>query len=464
MRFPIRSQILLPTSIVMLTVVLGSFAINVRLVQQTEAARIEQRIEEVSRILEASSFPLTDRVLQQMAGLTGAEFVLLDENGGLSGTSDTELSSSSFPREEPEPTVGLGETLVVGNNRFFHRIVPLRSARDASVLRLHVFFNAAEYRRIWQQALLPSLLAAGSALIAAVGCAFWIGGSVSKSTSRIMSHLGHIAAGDFKPSTLPSRDDELRDIAMELNRTSEMLERYESEVRFGERMKTMVAMGAGLAHQIRNSATGCRMALDIFAEENPSTEDEGLLVARRQLSLMENYLQRFLLLAKVEPNRIERTTGDLNELIEQAVSLVRHTARHLNADLQHVPSGAEHFVTGDLISIEQAIVNLLMNAIEAATSAAVCQSSGANTPAACVCIETRVAGGFVEVVVRDNGDGPGGDQDLFAPFVSSKQAGIGLGLAVVKDVADEHQGTARWNRADGWTEFAISLPLATEER
>lgn len=462
MRFPIRSQILLSTSIVMLAVVLGSFAINVRLVQQAEATRIQQRIERVSGILEESTFPLTDRVLQQMAGLTGAEFVLMDETGDVSGSSDSEFSRLGFSPEKIESADGLGATVMVGNNQYFHRVVTLSPSRQASVLRLHAFFDAGEYRRIWQQALLPSLFAAGSALVAAVACAYWIGGSVAKSTKEIMSQLGHIAAGDFRPWALPNRDDELRDIVIELNRTSDMLERYESEVRDGERIKTLVAMGAGLAHQIRNSATGCRMALDIFSEENSLIDDEGLRVARRQLSLMETYLQRFLLLAKVEPDRVEHSTGELNEIVEQALSLVRHAARHLNADLERVPTDVAMFVSGDLVSIEQAIVNLLLNAIEAASTNAVSQSSGGQDSTACVRVETRRNKDTVEVLVRDNGAGPSGDQDLFAPFVSTKQTGIGLGLAIVKDVADQHQGSASWSRADGWTEFAISLPITTE--
>ena len=475
MRFPIRSQILLPMSVVMLLAVLGSSAISVWLARRSARARIQKRIDGVTRILERSTFPLTDQVLSQMSGLTGADFVLLDESGQVIGASDSSLLVDRIATSNVEVAVGLGEMLTIAGEQFFHRQLPVRSAQYGTELQLHAFFSADEFQRIWQRSLLPSVLAAGIALAAALGCAYWVGLSVSHSTQGIMSQLRGISDGDFSERKLPQRDDELREIADQINRTAETLQRYELDVRDGERMKTMVAMGAGLAHQLRNSATGCRMALDIFAEENltvdagaddAGTYHEALGVARRQLSLMENYLQRFLLLAKVEPNRIEHVATDLRETIQKAVTLVRHSAKHLNVEVAWNPKGEQAIVNGDQVAIEQAIVNLLLNAIEAASAVVVANSSLSNANAdsvAHVRIELRKAPNrTVEIVVADNGAGPITDRDVFAPFVTDKPSGVGLGLAVVKEVAEEHEGHADWRRVEGWTEFLITLPLATE--
>lgn len=467
MRFPIRSQILLPTSIVMIVAVLGSFAISVWMARRSARIRIQRRIDDVTKILERATFPLTDQVLLQMSGLTGADFVLVDESGDVLGASDPKLSTKKYATTEGNVELGIGEAIAVGDKQFFHRRLPVRSPQYGTELQLHAFFSADEFQRIWQRALLPSLIAAGIALAAALGCAYWIGLSVSNSTRGIMSQLQSISSGEFGRRDLPRRDDELQEIAAEINRTAATLQRYEADVRDGERMKTMVAMGAGLAHQLRNSATGCRMALDIFAEENQSTEHEALGVARRQLSLMENYLQRFLLLAKVEPNRIEHTTSDLRDAIAQAVTLVRHSAKHLNVEVAWNPNEQVQAVTGDHVAIEQAIVNLLLNAIEAASAVVVATSSHTKPDRAVVQVELRKPAEnsldeSVEIVVCDNGSGPETDRDVFAAFVTDKPSGVGLGLAVVKEVAEEHNGRAHWQRVDGWTEFVMTLPLATE--
>lgn len=467
MRFPIRIQILLPTSLVMLVVVLGSFCVNTWLAQRSAKLRIQGRIDEVTKILERSIFPLTDGVLEQMAGLTGAQFVLINQAGDIVGRSSPGQFGDGLGLQAADvkaPT-GLGALVSVDRKDYFHRVLPMNNSRQFTGLQLHAFFGADEYRRIWQQALLPSLVAASTALAAALATAYWIGSSVSRSTQAIVGQLRTVSEGDFTRFSLPRRNDELRDIATEINRMATMLERYEADVRDTERMKTMVAMGAGLAHQLRNAATGCRMALDIYGSETNAHQDEALRVARRQLALMENYLQRFLLLAKVEPNRSERVTSDLRDSVTQAVSLVDPSARHLNVAVETaIPARAVN-VTGDPVAIEQAIVNLLLNAIEAAAAATAHSSNSLSPSTARVTIELSCAReDMIEVIVGDNGRGPQHGDDVFAPFVSDKKSGVGLGLAVVKEVAREHDGDAHWQRTEGWTEFVLTLPLTPELR
>lgn len=460
MRFPIRSQMMLSTSIVMVGVVIGSAAINAWLAQRSARSRIQARVEEVTEILSHESFPLTGRVLKSVAGLSGAEFVLVDTSGRFVGTSNASLSTAKLPSTEHDDG-GLGEVRTVAGDQYFHRVVRLNNARIPSELTLHVLFSANEYRRVWQRAIVPSLLAVCTALAAALTCAFWVGGSVSSSTKAILNQLDSITKGNFRPARLPSRDDEMKDISVAINHTAALLDTYEANVREGERMKTMVAMGAGLAHQIRNSVTGCRMALDIVADESDFTDHEATKVARRQLSLMENYLQRFLLLAKVEPERIVQEVCDLNVIVDDAVSLVRHSANHLHVHVQWTPEDRELSVKCDVIAVEQAIVNLLLNAIEAASAVAVTRAKDKGLAEAAVRVDLRLTSdASAEIIVGDNGPGPNPEQDVFAPFVSQKTNGIGLGLAVVKEVAEEHGGGARWQRRDGWTEFTIEIPLS----
>ena len=118
-----------------------------------------------------------------------------------------------------------------------------------------------------------------------------------------------------------SIDDEIRDLSAAVNRTAAMLAEYEEQVRRSEQMRTLTILGASIAHQLRNAATGCRMALDLHADECHATESrECLDVARRQLRLMESQLQRFLRVGK-QPTEMVKRDVDLGDLMDELLPL-----------------------------------------------------------------------------------------------------------------------------------------------
>ncbi|NBW95827.1 MAG: sensor histidine kinase [Planctomycetia bacterium] len=102
-------------------------------------------------------------------------------------------------------------------------------------------------------------------------------------------------------------------------------------------------------------------------------------------------------------------------------------------------------------SLRAALVNLALNAIEAA-------GRGGDVR---LCVAT--SGDGVELVVEDSGPGPAEAirATLGEPFVTSKREGIGLGLAIAKEVAEQHGGSLAWGRSGNRTRFAIVLPATT---
>jgi nitrogen-specific signal transduction histidine kinase len=117
--------------------------------------------------------------------------------------------------------------------------------------------------------------------------------------------------------------------------------------------------------------------------------------------------------------------------------------------LEAVPPASPPPLTGRREALRAALVNLALNAIDAV---------GRDGR---VRIETRLADGFLELAVEDDGPGPPAAlaDSLAEPFVTGKQEGIGLGLAVAKAVAEEHGGKLSWSRQPGRTRFVIALPL-----
>jgi signal transduction histidine kinase len=242
---------------------------------------------------------------------------------------------------------------------------------------------------------------------------------------------------------------------------ADMLDRYEGHVRATERMRTLAVLGGGIAHQLRNSATGCQIALDLHAEQCPDARDrETLQVAKRQLRLMEEYLQRFLQLGK-QPEEQAKQIVDLAALVDDTLPLVQPAARHARIDLQWICHDRPCRLTGNAPMLTQLVINLLTNAFEAAAQA----SAEIGRPARVTVDLRRSDDGFLRLGISDSGTGPSASvrQDLFEPFVSDRRQGIGLGLAVAHEIVEFHGGTIDFEHREGTTQFTVELPRQAAE-
>lgn len=255
-----------------------------------------------------------------------------------------------------------------------------------------------------------------------------------------------------------SRDDEIRDLAVSINRMVEKLSRYETEVRRNEQLRTLGRLGAGMAHQLRNSATGARMAIELHQRECANGDDaDSLQVAMRQLRLMESYIQRFLTLGRSRPVPHERVA--LETIVEEVLELVRPNCVHAKIQLTvHRPEESVE-VLGEAEALRQVLVNLILNAIEAASR----ESNG--LPRVIVELQKRDMARAV-LQVKDSGPGPAESvrDQLFQPFVSEKPEGAGLGLFVAHRIVEAHGGSLAWQRDDSMTCFTVDIPLIEASR
>jgi signal transduction histidine kinase len=171
---------------------------------------------------------------------------------------------------------------------------------------------------------------------------------------------------------------------------------------------------------------------------------------------MESQLQRFLRVGKPQQEIVKRDV-DLGDLIDELLPLVRPAASHAGVALDCRVKAGNICVSGDEEALSQVLLNLLLNAIEAAQQNGVQRQEQRR-----VCIEVgTTAGRGAEIVISDSGAGPAESvaSSLFEPFVSDKAEGAGLGLAVAKEVVAAHGGSIIWKRENGMTRFRVSLPL-----
>jgi signal transduction histidine kinase len=460
MRWPLRRQIMLPMAAIMLATVLVLAAVGALFTVRATKSRIEAQIAGVMQILQTSNFPLTDAVLRQMKALSGADMAVVDDRGGIVSTSGSTRQFESLlatASQSEDGQFSLSERLWTRNRGYFHTVVPFtgRRGNDRSAM-LHIFYPEAEYRRAWQHALYPSLAFTALALPMVMLIAGTTASRISLRMTRLQSQVDRIARGEFQQLSLAERDDEIRALGQAVNRMAAMLARYEEDVRRTERMLTLAHLGGGIAHQLRNSATGCRIALDLHAEDcATATSCESLSVAKRQLRLMEEYIQRFLQLGRPASGLGDEKI-DLAELVDSLLPLVQPAARHARVVIEWQLPRDTFIVRGDSAALSQLIINLFINAVEAAAQKTVQIDSAGRVV---VELERQSANSAV-LTVSDSGSGPPSEikDQLFEPFVTAKADGVGLGLSVANDVVMKHGGTIHWRRTGAMTEFTVELP------
>jgi signal transduction histidine kinase len=478
MRWPLRRQILVPmVGIVLATVGVTTLLAMGAATEQVES-RVERQLADVQQTLSATNFPLESNVLRQTRGLTGAELVLVDSRGQVRGTSRDDL----LPLVADSRTAGLAtapvdlsqaSVVVAGPNRYLHTALPIdRRPVGQEASTLHVFYPEAAWREARLQAAWPPLVLGALATALVTVTAGFVAWQVTTPIHHLETQVRRLTTGDFEAIALPSRDDEVRDLAESINQLAERLARYEEETRASERLKTLGTLGGGIAHQIRNAATGCRIALDLHSRDCPlarrgggggGTEDESLQVAGRQLTLIESHIQRFLTLGR--PAARAHQAVDLGEVVRQAVALVEPTATHLGVSLRTELPGELIRLSGDAEGLVQMLVNLVVNAVEATAGARAAaggkMTSGSGEVVVRLALAKKSAGDCVQLSVCDEGPGPSEiiARRLFEPFATDKPGGTGLGLVVARQIAADHGGEITWNRSGEHTQFVVEMLL-----
>jgi C4-dicarboxylate-specific signal transduction histidine kinase len=151
----------------------------------------------------------------------------------------------------------------------------------------------------------------------------------------------------------------------------------------------------------------------------------------------------------------ERVRLDLNALVGDVIRLLGSDALLRNVTLSVEAANEPLMVHGDRIQLQQVVLNLVVNAMEAVAE----HGNGDRS----VVVRTASADGRVRVAVRDAGPGlRHGTQDLvFEPFYTTKPTGMGMGLAIVRSIIRAHEGAiAAVNNPTGGATFEIALPAA----
>jgi signal transduction histidine kinase len=452
MRWSIRYQLLVPLLTLLLGVV-GICAWTAVASARRAWQQIETQVRRSAQVFSESRFRLTTDVLQQASGLSSAQYVLVRDDGSRQSTLGDDSQALVLPVSAAEDwqSVQLDGRVTVGDEAYLCGALRLHRPWSNTDGTLYFLYPERSWRDALWEAVRPSLLLGSFVGLASLALAVGVAQRFSRRIQELGRRTRYIAAGNFSPVPLAGRNDELRDLAAAINDMAQRLEQLQLAVQQTERLRLLGQVSGGLAHQLRNGVTGAILAVQLHARECTGGADpEALDVALRQLTLLESNLKRFLDLGRTESPR--RDSCSLMSLVEEALTLLRPQCRHAHIRLDWTRPCEPWCVAGDPGQLGHLFINVLGNAVEAA-------GPGGAVEVRLQRPEKPVA--FCLLEVFDSGPGPSVEVAgrLFEPFVTSKRGGVGLGLAVARQVVEAHGGQLGWRREDSRTCFWIELPL-----
>jgi PAS domain S-box-containing protein len=217
-----------------------------------------------------------------------------------------------------------------------------------------------------------------------------------------------------------------------------------------EKFATLGEMAAGVAHEFRNSLATITGYLQLLENKAPSEQKTYTSPIHKELQLLQKVVKDFLSFAG--PVQLRIAAVSLQELIRECVEEVRVSEAGRSCVL--TVQGNFPQVPGDDIMLRQVFINLLRNAAEA--------TEGTGRPGkVMVTGSTSSNGRLATIEVRDNGSGipPADLPRIFHPFFSTKEKGVGLGLAIVQKLVVQHNGTIVADSSEEGTAFRVQLPL-----
>ena len=230
---------------------------------------------------------------------------------------------------------------------------------------------------------------------------------------------------------------------------------FQQQIRQLDRLANAGTLAAGMAHEIKNALVAGRTFLDLLLEKN--TDSDLVQVVRRETARIDAIVSRMLRFSGT--TTAELAPLHVHEVLEHALRLVQPQLSRREIQMERSFKSNPDLARGDEYELQQAFVNLLLNALEAMPH------NGKVTIGTENLSDGPGGHGCVRVVFRDTGTGilPEHMNHLFEPFFTTKDYGTGLGLATTRRIIQDHGGSISVESRPGQgTTFAILLPLLVE--
>lgn len=354
-------------------------------------------------------------------------------------------------------TAKLGEQVSSPTRKAYDILVPIVVEGEQQGYA-HISMVFDDYEKLIQSHYLGRLFT--TLLVFSIGIivSIFLSRRYTKPIYQIMGAARKVASGDLS-QTIPTRqgDDEINDLTRSFNEMIVKLRQnkvLEERLRETEHLTALGQLASGIAHEIRNPLNFISLSIDHLREKagqiDPAERQRTLdLIAsiKSETHRLNQMVENFLRYGR--PMKLQIRPLQLDILIREVVLLANQKAVEQGIVLDYL-SGPLPTIEGDEEKIKTCLVNIVANGIQAMPK------GGTLT------VRVKTFPEEVEIEIRDTGQGIA-QEDLkrvFQPYFTTKQLGIGLGLALTKRVVEEHHGAIRIDSRPGdGTIVTLSLPV-----
>lgn len=300
--------------------------------------------------------------------------------------------------------------------------------------------------------LLPSLFAGLASLVVFITTAYMTRRRIIAAISQLNTVNDLNNKLSYKISRLRGSNDQYRKIILE----------KESEILQLARHASLAEVTAGIAHELNQPLTGIKGIAQNMIDDITYEEFENLQAVSELLKICSLVDKSSTIINRIrsfsQKNVLPKKEVDLNHATIDAIDLIKLQLRKYNIELVFVLDEAIPKIHGDKISIEQLILNLILNSKDAIVSK---QKENPDFTGV-ILISTTSIEGNVRLLIEDNGSGISDDiiDKIWSPFFTTKkkESGTGIGLSICKKILQDHRATVNVESSHGGTQFHILFP------
>ncbi len=281
-----------------------------------------------------------------------------------------------------------------------------------------------------------------------------IGKNITEPIKDLVGFTEQVAEGNLEEQCEVKTHDEIGDLTIAFNQMTEELKQSRDKLIQAERLATAGKMSASFAHEIRNPLSSMRMLSQMLMQK-PETSDEqqkSLQYILEEIERIDNIVKGLMDFAS--PTKLNLELQSLTPVLQSVLTLMEANLTHHQIELSLDLASDFPDFNFDADKIKQAFMNVVLNAMEAMPQ------GGTLT------ISTFQENEMVCIRVCDTGIGISEEdiEHLFEPFFTRKTKGTGLGLANVKRIVEEHNGTVEIASPLGeGTTVSLWLPMKLQD-